>query len=339
MTHALSPCQEAPTTVETYKKMVARRQAFREMAAKRAQKPSPLNPIVCRKNPNSPENPCPCELLQIEAEEWYCEAKTYQTVNRVDIEGEFQHPDTLIEEVHRHLQLYNKYSAPMAVRASAELRAKLSDRTSEDSMWVQLGSPNAREMNVQRYKELLELLADMFLPGCMWFDFQFMPDEHDAYGDCSLKVNKEGYPYGLVRLHATRVEYPLGHEPDNLADAVYHRAVFRLGTLLHEVCHAFLLIYMCPKCKNWEVYFDQFAGHGWAWQRIAAQVESMAQLKLGLPLDLGRFTAIQCNWKDHKTWPSVDEVDQWDLENASTWPPAVDMVGLKKDAELEDPDA
>jgi hypothetical protein len=70
MTYALSTGQHAPMTVQTYKKMVARRQQFREMAAKRAQKPSPLNPIVCRKTPKFPENPCICELIQIEAEEY-----------------------------------------------------------------------------------------------------------------------------------------------------------------------------------------------------------------------------------------------------------------------------
>jgi hypothetical protein len=224
--------------------------------------------------------------------------------------------------VFKHLQRNDHYSTEKAIRATAELRALLSDCSSEDSMIVQLGSPNAR---------------DMFFPGSMNFDFQFMPDEMEySYGDCLLQSNKEGYTYNLIRLNATAVEYPSGHEPNNLADVVYHRAVFRIGTLLHEVSHAFLQKYLCRKCKHREVQVDQFAGHGWAWQRIAARVESMAQLKLGLPIDLGRFTAIQCNWHDHKTWPSVDEVDQWDLEDASSWPCGVDMVGLRKLAELQE---
>ena len=78
-----------------------------------------------------------------------------------------------------------------------------------------------------------------------------------------------------------------------------------------------------------EEQIDQFAGHGWAWQRIAARAESMAQLKLGLPLCLGKFSMVQHNWDDLRIWPSVEEVEQWDLEDARTWPAELDMVGYR----------
>jgi hypothetical protein len=267
----------------------------------------------------SPENPCPCELLKIEAAERYGEQpEPGKIIKWIEIKADHEHPDTLTEAVIRHLQPNDKYSTPMAIRATAELRDMLSDRTGEYSMWVQLGSPNAREMNVQRYNQLLGLLAGSFFPGRMHFDFQFKPDEDEDYADTLYQLNEEGCPYGRIRLHPYRVEYPSGHEPDNLADVIYHRTVFRLGTLLHEICHAFQLIYMCLKCKKNEVKYVECNGHGWAWQRIAARVESMAQLKLGLPLDLGRFTAIHCHWKHHKTWPDVDEVLQWGLKDATT---------------------
>jgi hypothetical protein len=308
---------------------VARRQQFRELVAKRAQKTSALNPIIFLKVSRLPEALCICTTTKFDSVSTKNDYG-YQT-NMLSLSDCLHHPEALYKEMFKHLQRDDYYSTAKAIRATAELRNLLSDRSSLNSMMVQLGSPDARTMDPLRYKMLLEHLADMFFPGVLWFDFEFMPPEmKHAYGDALLQSNKEGYLYSRIRLNPTAVEYPLGRVPDNLAEVFHHRAVFRIATLLHEVCHAFLQKYSCIRCTDRQEQVNYFTGHGWAWQRIAAQVEFMAQLKLGLPLDLGRFCSIQNNWHDQTTWPSVDEVEQWDLHDALTWPCEADMVELRK---------
>ena len=327
MTYPLCRGQHVPMTVQSYKKMVARRQKFKESVAKRAQKPSALNPIISSKVPKPPVFPCICALV-----DFGVISNKNDFGYRVDMLrlGDFLHrPVTLYNEVCKHLQRDDYYSTDKALRATAEMRDLLSDR-SPDSMMVQLGSPDARTMDPLLYKKLLWHLADMFFPGTLWFEFDFMPPETKAYGDSSRQYNKEAYTYARIRLNPTRVEWPSGRVPDNLVELFYHRAIFRIATLLHEICHAFLQKYACRACTDQQEQLGHFTGHGWAWQRIAARVESMARLKLKLPVDLGRFCSIQCNWHDQATWPSMDEVDQWDLQDALTWPPEIDMVELRK---------
>ena len=334
-----------PLTVKEYKQMVANRQQFRDLSAKRWHKASPLNPILLPKTSKSTGFPCTCELLQIEAEEYYkidpeikknCGCRS----DMLPLQDLRHNTFVLYDEMLKHLHQNDRYSTEQALRATSELRTRINDCSNEDhNLMIQLGFPNARSMDVNWYKDLLELLSDMFFPGTMWFYFEFMPPEEEciAYADCALMYdNQEGHNCGRIRLSPTLIEWPAGRVPDSLADQQYYRAIFRLGLLLHELCHAYLQKYSCRKCHDREEQIDQFEGHGWAWQRIAARVESMVQLKLGLRLCLGKFSMVQNNWDDVRVWPSVEEVEQWDLQDARTWPTDFDMVGYREYAERKD---
>jgi SprT-like family len=66
-----------------------------------------------------------------------------------------------------------------------------------------------------------------------------------------------------------------------------------LSTLLHEMCHAFFLVYSCntdgcflgfKNCSN--------IGHGVAWQKVAAAIEACARQKLSRQLDLNRLVGL-----------------------------------------------
>ena len=332
-----------PLTVKQYKQMVAKRQQFRDLSAKRGHKASPLNPILLPKTSKSSGYPCVCELIQIEAEEYMNDAKSKNNSSHrpgmLPLEDLRHNTFVLYDEMLKHLHQNDRYSTEQAIRATSELRTLLNDCSNEDhSIMIQLGFPDARSMDVHRYKDLLELLADMFFPGTMWFDFEFMPPEKEviAYANSALMYHREGHYYGRIRLSPTAIEWPAGRIPDRLADQQYHRAIFRLGVLLHELCHAYLQKYTCRKCFDREEQIDQFEGHGWAWQRIAGRVESMAQLKLGLPLCLGKFSMVQHNWDDLRVWPSVEEVELWELQDARTWPAELDMVGYREYAERKE---
>jgi hypothetical protein len=84
-----------------------------------------------------------------------------------------------------------------------------------------------------------------------------------------------------------------------------------LGILLHEMCHAFFLIYSCnvDNCMN---RFENCAkdGHGIAWQKVAAAIEKYARQKLSLQLDLTRLRsfamAIVIADESFETWQVHD---------------------------------
>jgi hypothetical protein len=89
----------------------------------------------------------------------------------------------------------------------------------------------------------------------------------------------------------------------------------RLGTLLHEICHAFLDVHACSACPEYLAEVRQMYGHGFAWQRIALMVELSARDRLGMNFCLGRFSALQCNWRDLRVWPTLCEAQSWRLSN------------------------
>ena len=337
MTSPLRTSEEKPTTVEEYKKKVGNRQQFRELVQKRARKSSPLNPILPPKVPNGCGEPCICKQYGR-----FCKVETRNAsgykVDMVQLKDRLHHPNTLYDELFKHLQEDDRYSSDEAIHATAEVRDLLSDYRNPGSIMNQLGHPDARTMkpelekklsannpgrrnlDVQLYNRLLELLADMFFPGKLCFDFEFLPPNlPKRYGDSLPLYDKDGYTYSRIRLNATAVEYPADFVQGTVADVYYYRAVHRIATLLHEICHAYLQKYACDMCADAEEQVDQCGGHGWAWQRIAARVEHMAKLKLGIPVSLGRFASIQHHWHEKTKWPSVEQVDQWNLHDESTW--------------------
>ncbi|KAF7943699.1 uncharacterized protein EAE97_005769 [Botrytis byssoidea] len=70
-----------------------------------------------------------------------------------------------------------------------------------------------------------------------------------------------------------------------------------LGTMLHEMVHAFFSIYVCKcntSCRRKVLEFEEsgMTGHGMQWQRAARSVESFARQGLRLDVRLGREEAL-----------------------------------------------
>ncbi|KAF7950904.1 uncharacterized protein EAE97_002456 [Botrytis byssoidea] len=86
-----------------------------------------------------------------------------------------------------------------------------------------------------------------------------------------------------------------------------------LGTLAHEMLHAFMLIFGCRGCyKPPEQTTD--AGHGHAWQDAAYEIEVACDLFLSNDVNLGRWTSLSHDVENHgMPMPEERLLRKWDL--------------------------
>lgn len=89
-----------------------------------------------------------------------------------------------------------------------------------------------------------------------------------------------------------------------------------LGTLLHEMGHAFLGLW---GCDNWDcktIVEREGMGHGWAWQNIAFAVEGACRDVgfLGLRLDLGRVQHLAKECLDSDVEVPWSRAGEWGME-------------------------
>ncbi|KAJ4292713.1 hypothetical protein N0V90_009376 [Kalmusia sp. IMI 367209] len=69
-------------------------------------------------------------------------------------------------------------------------------------------------------------------------------------------------------------------------------AVERLGTLVHELIHAFLAMFSCESCNKANDNLQKFEGHGRAWHLMAKAAEEALPRLLWVQLDTGRRSEI-----------------------------------------------
>jgi hypothetical protein len=180
---------------------------------------------------------------------------------------------------------------------------------------ARLGSRDARAVKPAEYVALLDVLEEVFLPCAVPLGFAFLPANVVPLGDCTVQtvVCDAGWSArrARIRIHPVRHGGMCGDLPARFR-VVNAASVNRLGTLLHEICHAFLDLYACSECSRAEV--SQFRGHGFAWQRVAYWVQAYAREKLDLPLELGRFDSIAVHWGDMEILPSMEEMMRCGLD-------------------------
>lgn len=82
----------------------------------------------------------------------------------------------------------------------------------------------------------------------------------------------------------------------------------RLGTLLHELCHAFLKAYTCRSCPMHEQCIGP-RGHGRAWQLLAAKMEEVATKLLGGFVDFGRYQSMLHDLEGSGKLPSQHDLE------------------------------
>jgi len=190
--------------------------------------------------------------------------------------------------------------------------------SSETSLLGRLGAQDARSVSPSEYIYLLDNLSVMFFPiwgKRMMFDFGFLSE---------IEARPEGYvagnfqPFGktqrsLIKLAPFIPEILQNDLVAPTVGAMNNVSRYRLGILLHEICHAFLQVHTCDRCPEHVAEVAQMGGHGFAWHRMALMVELEAWSRLGMHLCLARHTAIESNWEDLRVWPSKLEAKNWKL--------------------------
>jgi hypothetical protein len=93
----------------------------------------------------------------------------------------------------------------------------------------------------------------------------------------------------------------------------------RLGTILHELCHAFLKAYTCRSCPTHDHCIGP-RGHGRAWQILVAKMEEVATRLMGGFVDMGRYPSLLHDLEDNGKLPSAHDLDF--LKFGTRWPAA-----------------
>jgi hypothetical protein len=103
---------------------------------------------------------------------------------------------------------------------------------------------------------------------------------------------QDGTEIAMIQLHPTRTSY----RKEDYAAWGQTVAEERVGTILHELLHAFLLRHTCRRCPLVENF--GWNGHGRAWQLLAKAIEEQSMRLIGMNVDLGRLTSWdRAQWK------------------------------------------
>lgn len=237
-------------------------------------------------------------------------SRTADSVLLVDKHDPFQLSDILKSHLADPL-------TPVQVRAFAQFQELLNDRT-DGSLVKLIGQDDARPLGRERLKLLLKVLQDMFFPGNFLADFKFLAEDDEALGRCgSFELNLQllDPPRSLIFLHPLKAEENWYTPVPPKGSILNQKSMMRLGTLLHELCHGYLGIYVCKQCSLKRVLVDNLEGHGAAWQRVASYVEHAAQQQLGLTFELGRFDSPRQYWNGTQQQLTLDEFDSSRLKD------------------------
>ncbi|KAF1918147.1 hypothetical protein BDU57DRAFT_514746 [Ampelomyces quisqualis] len=90
----------------------------------------------------------------------------------------------------------------------------------------------------------------------------------------------------------------------------------RLGTMLHELCHAFLKAYTCRSCPMHDHCIGP-RGHGRAWQILVAKMEEVATKLMGGYVDMGRYPSLLHDLQGNGRVPSKHDLEV--LKFGSRW--------------------
>jgi hypothetical protein len=159
--------------------------------------------------------------------------------------------------------------------------------------------------------DVLSLLNRLFFPGAgMDIQFEWISGGR-VYGQTwdTSSMTSTDRPTGKIDLNFKVFREIPSYSPLN------NRAMGRMGTMLHELVHAFFDAYACKMCQSSTRSVNDAKGHGRAWHHVTSLVERAAPRVIGIPLKLGRFDAVINNWGFMQYWPTRDEVAQWRLHN------------------------
>ena len=93
-----------------------------------------------------------------------------------------------------------------------------------------------------------------------------------------------------------------------------------LGTLVHEMLHAFFEIYTCGCIDCCEGRDDLYGGHGKLWQAAACAIEKVDRRQfLGLELDFGRTLSLAANIQSGYNMPNAATLRSLNIDITKLW--------------------
>ncbi|KAH7073611.1 hypothetical protein BKA63DRAFT_37435 [Paraphoma chrysanthemicola] len=110
--------------------------------------------------------------------------------------------------------------------------------------------------------------------------------------------------------------HPILYRTGGSADDLDVRWRNRLGTILHELCHAFLKAYTCRSCPMHDRCVGA-RGHGRAWQLLAAKMEEVATRLMGGFVDFGRWPSLLNELEGCGKLPSAHDLEM--LQVGTKW--------------------
>lgn len=153
--------------------------------------------------------------------------------------------------------------------------------------------------------ELLDVFNDLFFMSANKYRFVWKAHTPGYYGycefptadtPCTIVVNSVDYRELAWKAHPHR------------------RMLDRISILLHEEAHALFHTYACRKCDTYSENVG-VAGHGRAWQLLAAKLEEKGLELLGIPIFLGTFDSL-VNWVQvDKQLPSICDLMKYKLKS------------------------
>lgn len=169
-----------------------------------------------------------------------------------------------------------------------------------------------RTLSVGQMSALFGHLNRVFFSDCipphnatLTTGFSYLPEQQR---DCFGKSLFNPLIGTQILIHPTlyRGNGTPSHHPDML------RLHNRLGTMIHEMCHAFLKAYSCRSCSMHQAC-DGATGHGRAWQLLAKKLEEAACVVLGSRADLGRGPSLLREVACSGRLPSCHDLETYGL--------------------------
>ena len=206
-------------------------------------------------------------------------------------------------------QTYLQGSGGENCRATMQLKSLL-------QMWGPnlTGSDMRQSISRGQLQNLFPLLNQIFffnaLPSCrkpFSSSFSWLPESRK---NCFGVGFFNPFIGTHLLLHPTL--YRHGGYPDDL-DVRWRN---RIGTILHELCHAFLKAYTCRSCPMHDHSIGR-RGHGRAWQLLAAKIEQVASKLLDGYVNMGRFPSLLHDMEGHGRLPSSHDLEVYNFGNVA----------------------
>lgn len=174
-----------------------------------------------------------------------------------------------------------------------------------------IGSDMRQSMSREQLLQLIPLLNQIFFFGAIpphrrtfSTGFSWLPENETAcfgIGSFNPLIGTQ------ILLH------PILYRNHGDLDDLGVRWRSRLGTILHELCHAYLKAYTCRSCPMHDHSIGA-RGHGRAFQILAAKIEQVATKLMDGFVDMGRYPSLLHDMEGHGRLPSGHDLEVYQLE-------------------------